>query len=125
MADDYRFLCEQIVYPEELYFRRHGEYRLKHFEDALRLVYANAPFMARYMDGLLVSDALWVNHASALDHLAHVYLPMVTKGGKHLEVGPGHGLSCASLAANRVFRRLGYQRDVAGAYAAGVDTSRL
>ena len=35
LAEDYRFLCQNIVLPEELYFRRHGTYRLKTFEDAL------------------------------------------------------------------------------------------
>ncbi|HVX37300.1 MAG TPA: hypothetical protein VHC71_13885, partial [Hyphomicrobium sp.] len=34
LARDYRFLCEQIVLPEELYFRRNGRYRLEKFEDA-------------------------------------------------------------------------------------------
>jgi len=103
LAEDYRFLCEQIVYPEELYFRRHGEYRLQHFEDALEQVYANAPFMTRYMHGLLVSDAMWVNHASALDHLAHIYLPRVADGARHLEVGPGHGLlMCLALRSRQI-----------------------
>ena len=92
MVADYRFLCEQIVPPEEMYFRRHGSYRLTSFPDAMEQVYANAPFMSRYMHGLLVSDALWVNHANALDHLSNVYLPMVARNGHHLEVGPGHGL---------------------------------
>src|SRR4029079_2199537 len=37
LARDYRFLCEQIVLPEELHFRRHDRYRLDNFEDAYRL----------------------------------------------------------------------------------------
>ena len=92
MVADYRFLCERIVPPEEMHFRRYGNYRLTSFQDAVEQVYANAPFMARYMYGLLVSDALWINHANALDHLNAVYLPMIATGGRHLEVGPGHGL---------------------------------
>ena len=31
LIDDYRFLCETIVLPEELYFRRNGAYRLSRF----------------------------------------------------------------------------------------------
>ena len=58
-AEDYRFLCEQIVYPEELYFARSGEYRLKTFQEANREVYANTDLMSRYMNGLFVSDAMW------------------------------------------------------------------
>jgi hypothetical protein len=34
LVDDYRFLCETIVLPEELHFRRHGSYRLSKFADA-------------------------------------------------------------------------------------------
>ena len=91
-AEDYRFLCEQIVYPEELYFARVGEYRLKTFEEANREVYANGDLMTRYMNGLFVSDALWFNHASAMNDFAKTYLPGALAGGRHLEIGPGHGM---------------------------------
>src|ERR1700749_4193512 len=44
-AADYRFLCEEIVFPEELFFAREGRYRLSTFEDAAREVYDNPPLM--------------------------------------------------------------------------------
>jgi 2-polyprenyl-3-methyl-5-hydroxy-6-metoxy-1,4-benzoquinol methylase len=91
-AEDYRFLCEKIVYPEELYFAREGQYRLKTFEEADREVYSNPALMARYMNGLFVSDALWFNHASAMNDFAKAYLPQTIVGGRHLEIGPGHGM---------------------------------
>ena len=91
-ANDYRYLCEKIVYPEEIFFRREGRYRLSTFEDAAREVYDNGPLMARYMDGLFVSDALWLNHASAMNDFACDYLPTTKPGGRHLEIGPGHGM---------------------------------
>ena len=91
-AEDYRYLCEQIVYPEELYFARVGDYRLKTFEEANREVYANGDLMPRYMNGLFVSDALWFNHASAMNDFAKTYLPATLAGGRHLEIGPGHGM---------------------------------
>ena len=91
-AEDYRFLCEKIVYPEELYFAREGQYRLKTFEEARREVYANPRLMAAYMNGLFMSDALWLNHASAMNDFAKSYLPTTTVGGRHLEIGPGHGM---------------------------------
>jgi 2-polyprenyl-3-methyl-5-hydroxy-6-metoxy-1,4-benzoquinol methylase len=91
-ADDYRFLCEKIVYPEEVFFRRTGKYRLKTFAEANEQVYSNEYFMSRYMNGLFVSDALWLNHASAMNDFAKVYLPMTSQGGLHLEIGPGHGM---------------------------------
>jgi 2-polyprenyl-3-methyl-5-hydroxy-6-metoxy-1,4-benzoquinol methylase len=91
-AEDYRFLCEQIVFPEEVFFRRENRYRLSTFEEAAREVYDNAPLMTRYMSGLFMSDVLWVNHASAMDDFASVYLPAAKRGGAHLEIGPGHGM---------------------------------
>jgi 2-polyprenyl-3-methyl-5-hydroxy-6-metoxy-1,4-benzoquinol methylase len=61
------------------------------------------------MYGLLVSDALWINHVSALDHLANVYLPRVAKGGTHLEVGPGHGLlMCLALRSPQIAKFEGW-----------------
>jgi hypothetical protein len=92
LADDYRFLCEEIYLPEELHFRRHGSYRLTSFEEALSTVYNNAPFMARYMNGLLVSDILWINHCRGLQHFSDVYLNSLPANAQLLEIGPGHGL---------------------------------
>lgn len=91
-ADDYRYLCEKIVMPEELFFRREGRYRLSTFEEADREVYSNAPLMRRYMNGLIISDALWLNHVSAMADFALKYLPGPGGEGSHLEIGPGHGL---------------------------------
>jgi len=107
-AADYRHLCEKIVYPEELHFAREGRYRLTTFAEADREVYSNPAVMGPYMNGLFVSDALWFNHASAMNDFAKVYLPRAAPGGRHLEIGPGHGMllhlalrfgSFASLAA--------------------------
>lgn len=92
LATDYRFLCEQIVLPEELYFRRNGHYRLDKFEDALRTVYSNTAFMTRYMNGLLMSDVVWVNHCRGLQHYAGKFLKGLKPGADLLEIGPGHGL---------------------------------
>ena len=92
LCDDYRFLCEDIVLPEEIYFRRNGKYRLSSFDEAEAECYANAPFMARYMNGLLLSDVLWVNHASAFANFVTDYLPRLPENARHLEIGPGHGL---------------------------------
>jgi 2-polyprenyl-3-methyl-5-hydroxy-6-metoxy-1,4-benzoquinol methylase len=92
LVDDYRFLCETIVLPEELHFRRHGSYRLSKFADAERECYANAAFMNRYMYGLLVSNVIWSNHAHAFAAYVNDYLPHLPAGAAHLEIGPGHGL---------------------------------
>jgi 2-polyprenyl-3-methyl-5-hydroxy-6-metoxy-1,4-benzoquinol methylase len=92
LVADYRFLCEKIVLPEEFYFRRNNKYRLSKFEDAMRECYANAPYMARYMNGLLVSNVVWNNHAQAIASYVREYLPSLSPGCEFLEIGPGHGL---------------------------------
>jgi 2-polyprenyl-3-methyl-5-hydroxy-6-metoxy-1,4-benzoquinol methylase len=89
---DYKYLCEDVVLPEELFFRRHGKYRLSTFEDANRECYANAAMMGRYMNGLLLSSVFWENHARALSYYALKFLPRLAAGARHLEIGPGHGL---------------------------------
>jgi 2-polyprenyl-3-methyl-5-hydroxy-6-metoxy-1,4-benzoquinol methylase len=90
-ALDYRFLCETVL-EEEIFFRREGRYRLSKFEDAYREVYANRQFMDRYMNFILLSHVLWENHARAMSHFEHRYLPSLPPGTRHLEIGPGHGL---------------------------------
>jgi 2-polyprenyl-3-methyl-5-hydroxy-6-metoxy-1,4-benzoquinol methylase len=92
LCSDYQFLCEQIVLPEEIFFRRHNRYRLSSFEDANRECYANRDFMGRYMNGLLISNILWNNHAHAIAYYVRSYLPSLSTGSHLLEVGPGHGL---------------------------------
>lgn len=92
LCDNYRFLCEKIVLPEEFHFRRHNRYRLSSFGEAEKECYANAPFMARYMNGLLLSNVMWLNHACAISSYIREYLPSLPQGTDHLEIGPGHGL---------------------------------
>ncbi len=91
LSADYKYMAEVIVMPEEIYFRRHGKYRLSTFEEANREVYANGEMMARYMNGLAVSDVLWEHHAGAVSAYMNKYLTSLAPGARHLEVGPGHG----------------------------------
>jgi 2-polyprenyl-3-methyl-5-hydroxy-6-metoxy-1,4-benzoquinol methylase len=100
LANDYRFLCEEISLPEEFHFRHHGTYRLSSFEEAERTIYSNGPFMTRYMNGLLVSDVLWVNHSRGLQHFADVFLNGLPANSRLLEIGPGHGLLLYLAAQN-------------------------
>jgi 2-polyprenyl-3-methyl-5-hydroxy-6-metoxy-1,4-benzoquinol methylase len=102
LCEDYRFLCEKIVLPEEFYFRRHDAYRLSSFADALRECYANAPYMERYMHGLMVSYAIWSNHAHAIASYALKYLPSLRPRADLLEIGPGHGLLLFFAASSSV-----------------------
>lgn len=84
----YRWLTGAVL-EEELHFRREGRYRLSSFAEAEALVYADAAYMSRYMDGLLLSQLWWGNHAAVLEFYRDRFLK---PGARHLEVGPGHGL---------------------------------
>jgi 2-polyprenyl-3-methyl-5-hydroxy-6-metoxy-1,4-benzoquinol methylase len=92
LISDYRFLCQDIVMAEELHFRRHGKYRLATFKEALASVYSNIPFMTRYMNGLLLSDVIWINHCRCMMHFEQQFLPSLKEDAHLLEIGPGHGL---------------------------------
>ena len=90
-AADYRWMCN-LVMEEQLYFVRNEKYRRDTLDEVIRDVYANAPFMSRYVNGILLTQVLWRNHAQAMDIYRHKFLPGNCEGYRHLEVGPGHGL---------------------------------
>jgi 2-polyprenyl-3-methyl-5-hydroxy-6-metoxy-1,4-benzoquinol methylase len=90
-AQDYAWLCDMQI-AEELHFRRHGRYRLSTFAEALEQVYANKPFMTRYMNGLLMTQLWWSNHSAVSAYYRDVFLAGNKPGYAHLEIGPGHGL---------------------------------
>lgn len=100
LCDDYRFFCEKIILPEELHFRRYNRYRLSTFAEAQSECYTNAQFMTRNMNGLLVSNVVWLNHAQAAASYILEYLPSLNMGTDHLEIGPGHGLFLYFAAMN-------------------------
>lgn len=88
---DYQWMCNNFL-EEQLYFQRHGEYRLKSFSEANEEVYSNTDYMSRYVNGILLSQILWQNHAHAIDLFRTVFLPQNKDSSDYLEVGPGHGL---------------------------------
>lgn len=100
LCSDYQFMCEKLILPEELYFRRHGKYRLSTQADAEREVYANAPYMQRYVNGIVISHVMWSNHSSAFDSYVSRFLQSLPPNSDHLEIGPGHGLLLYFAAAN-------------------------
>jgi 2-polyprenyl-3-methyl-5-hydroxy-6-metoxy-1,4-benzoquinol methylase len=96
---DYRWMCENFL-DEELYFRRHKRYRLATFEEANNKVYSNTEYMSRYVNGILLSQLFWHNHAVAMDLFRTRFLPSLPKDFQHVEVGPGHGLFLAQAATH-------------------------
>jgi 2-polyprenyl-3-methyl-5-hydroxy-6-metoxy-1,4-benzoquinol methylase len=96
-AADYRWMCE-VFREEQFYFQRHKKYRRSTLAEAIRDVYGNAPYMARYVNGILLTQVLWQNHAHAIDIYRDRFLGANREGYEHLEVGPGHGLFLVSAA---------------------------
>ncbi len=93
----YRWMCDTFT-KEAMYFFRTGEYRCKTFADAVAEVYGNREFMTKYMDGLLISQALWANHAKSAIYYKRHFLAGLRPGANYLEIGPGHGLFLAQAA---------------------------
>lgn len=91
VAQNYLWTCDRLN-EEELYFHRHGAYRLKTFDEAFAEVYSDGEYMEKYMSGLLLTQVLWFNHAASFDFYQHVTRELLPPGSKYLEVGPGHGL---------------------------------
>jgi len=87
----YRWMCEAFI-EEEIYFRRHDEYRCKSFNDAFNQVYSDTNKMALYMDGLLLSQVLWSAHTEGFLYFSETFLPRLIDGYHILEIGCGHGL---------------------------------
>lgn len=90
-CESYKLMCLNFN-AEQLFFKRHKRYRFSTFEEAFSNVYGNDEYMGRYVQGILLSQVFWRNHAQAMDHYRRVFLPSAPAGYKHLEVGPGHGL---------------------------------
>lgn len=87
---DYRWMCEEFL-KEDLFFVRHGRYRLQTFAEAYEQVYSRSEYMARYVRGILISQMIWKPHALAFDIFRTEFLTGIPQGGNYLEVGPGHG----------------------------------
>lgn len=77
---------------EGIQFMKTGEYSCKNQKDAYEKVYSNKKLMNYYMNGLLLSQILWLHHFRMLiffkETLSKPYLKSVKK---ILDIGPGHG----------------------------------
>ena len=87
--------------------------------EAIAQVYGVPEYMKRYVNGLLLSQVFWQNHAYAFYLYQTRFLPGNRTGYDHLEVGPGHGLFAAVAGEdpNCVSHCLGCQpQQLAGDY---------
>lgn len=91
IAAHYRWTCDRLR-EEEIFFHRNGRYRLSTFAEANAEVYDNAAYMEKYVDGLLLTQVLWANHAASCAFYFRETPRHLPPGARMLEVGPGHGL---------------------------------
>ena len=89
------------TFNEQMYFMKHKKYRHSSFEDVAANVYFNDEYMSKYMYGLAVTTFFWPNHQDIEEFFAET-LPL-DRGGKYLEVGPGHGFFFMSAVKNTSF----------------------
>lgn len=88
---------------EQLFFRRHKRYRHATYADVAGSVYNNPDYMLRYMIGLALSSFIWPNHTAMRRHFIET-LPR-GRGGRYLEIGPGHGFYFVSAIEVGGFER--------------------
>jgi SAM-dependent methyltransferase len=105
VAADYRWTCDRLR-DEELFFHREGRYRLSTFAEANAEVYSDHVYMGRYVNGLLLTQVLWYNHAATFEMFLNEVLGEAKAPFDYLEVGPGHGLMIYFAAQSRLCRRL-------------------
>ncbi|NQZ13240.1 MAG: class I SAM-dependent methyltransferase [Alphaproteobacteria bacterium] len=88
MADSYLTIVGD-TFKEQIYFMKHKEYRHKTYADVAGHVYDDEDYMNKYMYGLAITSFLWPNH---LD-MGRLFVETVPRdrGGKYLDIGPGHG----------------------------------
>jgi 2-polyprenyl-3-methyl-5-hydroxy-6-metoxy-1,4-benzoquinol methylase len=98
-AQAYDFICD-IQKREEIYFRRHGAYRLQTVQAAIDEVYSNRPYMQSYMRGLLMTQVFWSNHTCSLQFYLDEFLKRNRADYDLLEIGPGHGLLFSRAASD-------------------------
>lgn len=99
LVKDYQWVCKMLL-EEQLYFFRHGKYRLNTIEEAVEKIYSKNEIMGPYMNGLLISQFVWTNHTQANEFFYSKFLPRVNDMQNLMEVGPGHGMFLSLVAIN-------------------------
>ncbi|SCA56280.1 conserved hypothetical protein [Candidatus Terasakiella magnetica] len=97
LIEGYRWMCDSFT-TEELYFRREGSYRCKTVAQAIEETYSNNQIMKWYMDGLLLSQLMWSNHAHAYIWFLENFITLLPNNYNYLEIGCGHGLYITQAA---------------------------
>ena len=79
-----------------------GSYLFSSYKEAQEKVYQNPEVMEnRYLNGLLLSQALWINHHKILTFFINEFCTSNEQNGKILEVPIGSGIFIAEFAAKK------------------------
>lgn len=103
LADCYNTITTDTK-MEQIYFRRHGQYRYSSFKEVAEHVYFDAAYMKKYMYGLALTCFLWPSHAAMQQFFGRTF-PRGRRGS-YLEIGPGHGYYFRQAAALGSFHRM-------------------
>lgn len=102
LTDSYMAWCGYFT-EERKYFVRHGgEYRNHSFAE-IDAAYKDPEYMKNYMIGLSLSAYLWDIQRQNLKFFKRYCAIDKHKGGKYLEIGPGHGEYLSTAVENTNF----------------------
>ena len=94
------------IFKEELfYFIKNNKYRISTFKKAYEEIYSNSSYMEKYMQGLLLSQLIWPNHAKSFLHF-YKFIEKINKNFNYLEIGPGRGLYLALVGKSDFCKKI-------------------
>lgn len=95
---DFMLLSEEFV-KLQMELDRVGHYRYASFDEVRRAVYDNPEYMdSLYLNGLLLSQAFWINHTKMYAYFAQRFCHDNATTGSVLEVPSGTGFFIAEFA---------------------------
>lgn len=98
MLADFVHLSEEFV-RLQIELDRDGKYKYSSFEEVRAIVYDNPDVMeGRYLNGLLISQALWMNHRKIYGYFVDDFCNENDPAGTVLEVPTGTGVYVTEFA---------------------------
>jgi 2-polyprenyl-3-methyl-5-hydroxy-6-metoxy-1,4-benzoquinol methylase len=104
--DGYKKMLADFVHLSEEFVRlqieldRDGKYKYSSFEEVRAIVYDNPDVMeGRYLNGLLISQALWMNHRKIYEYFVDDFCGNNAPSGTVLEVPTGTGVYITEFAS--------------------------
>jgi 2-polyprenyl-3-methyl-5-hydroxy-6-metoxy-1,4-benzoquinol methylase len=98
---DFIALSEEFVILQ-MELDRTGRYRYSSFDEVRRIVYDNPDVMdRRYLNGLFLSQAFWVNHATIHTYFVQSFCDVAPPAGSILEVPSGTGIYISEFAKRK------------------------